>query len=108
MKKKTDSDLAKAIFIAKKNNLKELASALSTSTRKQAKVNLDKLNKVKEEVVIVPGKVLSNGNLDKKIKIFALGFSEKAKEKLKKSGSEYGLIIDALEKNNKLKAKILK
>ena len=74
-------------------------------------MNLNEIDKeVKEgEIVVIPGKVLSQGEINKKIKIAAIGFSEKAKEKLLKSKSEVILIVDEIKKNPKCKGvKILK
>lgn len=107
-KKKTNNELVEAIEIAKKNNLLEIASALSGSTRNQAKINLDELEKAEGDVLIVVGKILGNGEFKKKSKIYALGFSTKAQEKLKKSGNVFGTILDELRKNPKLKGVILK
>ena len=106
-KRKTNPDLAQAIFIAKKNNLLELAKKLSGPTKKQSKVNVEDLDKIKEDKIIVVGKVLSEGDISKKKTIYALGFSEKAKEKLKKAGCESLSILQGLKKDSKLKGKIL-
>ena len=108
MAKKTNPYLSQAIFLAKKNNLLEIASAISVPTRMQAKVNLEQINKSKGDVVIVPGKVLSLGEVSKKIKVYSIGISEKAMEKLKKAGGEYKPIWEALKENNKLKGEIIK
>ena len=108
MKKKTDPQLAEAIFLAKKNDSIELARALSISTRKQVRINLEKIEKVKEDVIIVPGKVLGKGEIKKKAKVYALKFSENAENKLKKAGCEFKTISQALKENNKLKGKILR
>lgn len=110
MKKKTNSILVQTIFIAKKIN-PEIASAISVSTRKQARVNVGRLNECKEAAAIIPGKVLSSGEIKKKIRVYALGFSEVAKEKLKKAGCEFKTILEALKevkKGEKLKGEILK
>ena len=112
MKKKTNSYLVETIFLAKKNNL-ELASALSVPSRQQAAVNLTEINGSKSEIVLIPGKVLSGGEIESKksLKVYALGFSEKAIEKLKKAGCETKTILEALKnlkKGEKLKGEILK
>ena len=52
---------------------------------------------------MVPGKILSQGDLDKKIKVVALGFSEKAEEKLKKLGLEIFTILEEIKKNPEAK-----
>jgi large subunit ribosomal protein L18e len=107
LKRKTNSSLAEAIFLAKKNGMIELASALSVPSRKQAAVNLGRLNKIKGDTAIIPGKLLSLGEIDKKLKVYALKFSEKGKEKLKKAGCECKTILEALKKGEKLKGEII-
>jgi len=74
-------------------------------------LNLEELGKkIKDEkIVVVPGKILSQGEFDKKIKVVALNFSDKAKEKLKKSGLEISTILEEVKKNPEAKGvKILK
>jgi len=110
MKNKTNPILAQAIFISKKHQ-PELAKELSKPTRKQAKVNVGRLNEAKSSEVIIPGKVLSLGEINKKLKVYALGYSETAKEKLKKAGCEIKTIIEglkSLKKGEKLKGEIIK
>ena len=69
----------------KKGDWLYLAYLLVKPKRKQAQVNLFKINKFSKlnEVIIVPGKVLSQGTMDHKIIIAALSFSEAALQKLK-------------------------
>lgn len=107
MRNKTNSILVDAIFLAKKNKLLDLARALTVPARKQASVNLERINKAKGDSVIIPGKVLSNGEVTKKIKVYAMGISEKAAEKLKKAGCEFKTIIEALKKGEKLNGEIM-
>jgi large subunit ribosomal protein L18e len=104
-KKKTNSVLVETINLAKKNNLLELAKKLTRPTRMQAKINLEELGKeVKDgEKIIIPGKILGNGNIDKKITVIALAFSAGAKEKLKKAGCETKFLIKEIEENKTLK-----
>jgi large subunit ribosomal protein L18e len=108
MKKKTNPVLAETILIAKKNNLVELAAAISVSARKLAAINLDKINESKAEVVIIPGKVLSGGEIKRKCKVYALGFSKLAEEKLKKAGCEAEKLSKVLKTNKKLTGEIIK
>lgn len=67
---------------------KRLAEELSKSTRKRREVNIGKIDKhIKaNEIAVVPGKVLSDGELTKKITIAAFNYSAKAKEKINKAG----------------------
>ena len=109
MKKKTDKELVETVLKLKKKN-QELSSLLSVPTRKRFSLNLDEINKqIKEEkTLIVPGKVLGRGNIEKKIKIIALNFSRQAEKKLKKAGCEAKTIVEELKKNEKIDGKILK
>ena len=100
--RKTDTRLVATIELAKKNNLLDLAKKLSTSTRQHTKLSLDGLNKIKEDKIILIGKVLGQGEVTKKCSIAALGFSEQAKEKLKKAGCEIKTFKQMIEENKKL------
>jgi large subunit ribosomal protein L18e len=110
MQKKTDSFLAEAIFLAKKAGNLELAGELAAPTRKQASVNIGRLNEGEKETLIVPGKVLSSGEIEKgkKLKVYAIKFSEKAEEKLKKAGLAYETIFKALKKGEKINGEIIR
>lgn len=107
MKRKTNSILAEAIFTAKRNNLIDLATQLALPTRKQVEVNLDKINQSKAEIVIVPGKILSGGEMTRKCKVYAIKYSKTAEEKLKKAGCEIGKLAKALKEDKKLKGEII-
>jgi len=106
-KKKTNSILVETVLLAKKTN-PEIASALAVPTRQQSSVNLERINKSNASTVIVPGKVLSSGELSKKVSVYALGFSEKAKEKLKKAGCEFKTILEVLKSEKKLEGEIIR
>ncbi len=51
--------------------------------------------------ILVPGKVLSNGELDKKVNVVALKFSAKAQEKIESAGGECISIDEIIETNPK-------
>jgi len=112
IQRKTNSELVKTIIASKKkDNWMEVAEIISGPRRKRIDVNLDEINKkTKEgETIVIPGKVLSQGEVDKKIKVVALSFSEKAKEKLLKSKCEISNIIEEIKKNPQAKnIKVLK
>ena len=65
-----------------------LATALEKPRRARPTVNLSKIERCAKpgETIIVPGKVLSSGNLTKNLNIAALEFSETAKTKISKVG----------------------
>jgi len=71
----------------------DLAERLSASTRIQPAVNLDKLNKLAEKnkgkILVVPGKVLSVGEITHKVSIVGIAASEVAKAKIKACGAEF-------------------
>lgn len=78
---------------------------LSKPRRKRLPVNVDKLAKHVPDgcVVVVPGKVLGRGKINKKIKIAAFSFSEKAREIIRESGGEAMSIEKLLEINPEAK-----
>jgi large subunit ribosomal protein L18e len=112
VKKKTNPELVKTIISAKKNdNWIEIASILSGPRRKRININLREINDIAKqgEIIVVPGKVLSQGEISKKVKIVALSLSEKAKEKLLKSKYDFSSIIEEIKLNPGAKGiKILK
>jgi len=106
LRKKKSKELVETIIEAKKNEKwKEVAEILTNSTRKRVNLNLDKINKESKEneILVVPGKVLSVGEVNKKFVIAALNFSEKAKEKLLKANCQVLTILDEIKKNKEAK-----
>lgn len=101
-RKKTSINLVETISLAKKNKeWVKIAHLLSKPTKKRPDLNLEEINKnsKEKEIVLIAGKVLSLGDIDKKIKIVALGFSEKTKEKLVKLKIPFSYIIDEIKEN---------
>ncbi len=78
-----------------------VAELLAKPTRRRPHVNLSKINRYARdgEMVIVPGKVLGAGRLEKKVTIAAFAFSESALEKIKASGSRAITIAEAVREN---------
>jgi len=104
--KKTSEELISTILIASKNKKWiKVAEILSGPRRKKVNISLGELNKDAKsgEKVLIPGKVLSQGKIDKKIKVIAIGFSEKAKDKLLKAGCEVFSMIEEIKKNPEMK-----
>jgi large subunit ribosomal protein L18e len=81
---------------------KRVATDLEAPTRKRRVVNVYKLDKYAKdnEVVVVPGKVLGSGELNKKITVAAYTFSEQAVEKINAKGKTMS-IKELVEKNPK-------
>lgn len=112
LKKKTNPELVETIIVCKKNEAwNPIASVLSGPNSNHTNKNLDEIEKESKdgEIVVVCGKILSGGDLNKKIKLVALSFSKKALEKMKNKKIEYAYIIEEVKKNKDAKGvKILK
>jgi large subunit ribosomal protein L18e len=82
---------------------KSIAFDLEKPTKKRAVVNLSKIDRYSEndDVIVVPGKVLSMGTLTKKITIAAYNYSSDALDKIKESGSKAVTIEELAKKNPK-------
>ncbi|MFH1803003.1 MAG: 50S ribosomal protein L18e [archaeon] len=102
--RKTNPVLVETLQAAIKNPAWiDVAKLLSGPTRKQVSKNLfeiDKETKAGDTVVIV-GKVLSKGELTKKVRICTLSISEKAQEKAKTAKAEIVSILEEITKNKK-------
>ncbi|MEM0118632.1 MAG: 50S ribosomal protein L18e [Conexivisphaerales archaeon] len=63
---------------------------LEGSRRRMAKVNVGKLSAIAEEgsYVLVPGKVLGSGKMEKKLIVGALDYSSEARKKIVSAGGE--------------------
>jgi large subunit ribosomal protein L18e len=107
MKRKTNTVLVQTIFLAKKANLLDLANKLAGSTKRHAAVNLNKINDSKKDVIIVPGKVLSLGEIKRKCKVYALSYSQMAREKLERAGCEANSILSGLKESKKLEGELI-
>ena len=82
---------------------KDIALRLEKSSKNWPVVNLDRISRYTgdKETALIPGKVLSDGNLTKKISIAAWSFSDKAEEKIKKAGGKTLTINDLVKANPK-------
>ncbi|MCX6741897.1 MAG: 50S ribosomal protein L18e [Candidatus Pacearchaeota archaeon] len=106
--KKTNKDRIGLILLLKKQKNAfwvKIAKYISRPKRKTICVNLDKINKYGEPkmTILVPGKILSRGDLTKKLILSSLNVSEQAKIKIKESGSIYMDLKELLQKNPEAK-----
>jgi ribosomal protein L18E len=101
MQVKTDSTLKEAIIKLKKTN-PVVAKELAKPKRQWASVNLDAIAKISGDVVVA-GKVLGSGHLEKAKKIVGWGASAKAVERIKSAGGSFVSILDEIKKNAELK-----
>lgn len=111
-KNKRNLELVETVNVCKKNEAWiKICQDLLLPKRKRINVNLEKINKESKDgdIIVVPGKVLSQGEINKKIKLIALDYSENAKEKLSKAKIDYSDIINEIKKNAKMQGvKILR
>ncbi len=92
--------------VGKRNNAGvwiRVAELLRKPTRSRVEVNLSKINRYSREgeMIVVPGKVLGGGFLEKKVVVAAFSFSQSALEKIKISGSTAVTLADAVKMNPK-------
>ena len=102
LRRKRNPELVDTIIQARKNGAwKRVSEILSSPRKNKMEKNLNKINEESKEgeTVIIPGKVLSMGELNKKIKIIAFGFSKSAEEKILKAGGKISTILDEIKKN---------
>ena len=80
---------------------KRVVKDLKKPSRQRRKVNVYKIDKFAREgeMVIVPGKVLSVGEINKKVDVAAFQFSESAKSKIEQAKGTAITISELFEKN---------
>ncbi len=90
-----NEDLQSLIRELKKTSLdnkvkiwKRIAEDLEKPTRNKRVVNVYKLSQYskKDDVIVVPGKVLGSGDIDHSIQVAALSFSSQAIDKINEKG----------------------
>jgi large subunit ribosomal protein L18e len=76
---------------------------LDVPARKRHAVNVSKINRYAEDgdVVVVPGKVLGAGELNKKVTVAAFSFSYTALEKIEGAGGKAIHILELVKENPK-------
>jgi len=108
LRNKTNVLLVQTVIEAKKNPAWILvAQTLTSPGRKSKGVNLYDIEKSDGKTIVVCGKVLSDGEVTKKIKVAAINFSQKAKEKLLKAGCEVVTIMDEIKNNKDAKGVVI-
>jgi large subunit ribosomal protein L18e len=106
--KKTNSRLLDLISdlktLSRENEVniwRDISKRLERPTRNYAEVNLSKINRltIEDNTIIVPGKVLGAGNIEHRVTVAALNFSNNAMEKIVKKGGSC-LTIEQLASEN--------
>ena len=104
LERKTNPELAETILAAKKEKAWiKISNILAYPRRKRIAINLDKIDKESKEgdTIIVPGKVLGEGDISKKIVIAAFSFSQDALKKLKAKKCDTKSLIKEIKENPK-------
>jgi large subunit ribosomal protein L18e len=95
----------------KKALWKDLAERIGKPTRHNVTVSIAKLDSMaklnKGKILVVPGKILSDGELTEKVTIVGVTASEKATEKISQSG-EFIFLKDFIQKGDPSKIIIVK
>ncbi|MCK5476637.1 MAG: 50S ribosomal protein L18e [Candidatus Aenigmarchaeota archaeon] len=90
-KKQMVLDLKKQYSVDKKPLWLDLAKRLNKPTRNMPDINLAKIQKKAKEndLIIVVGKILGNGKLDKKLTLSSFKISQSAMDKIEKAKCKY-------------------
>jgi len=95
--------LIRDLWKTKRRIWRKLSKKLSGPRKNRVEANLYRINKrtQKDDTIVVPGKVLANGELNHKLTIACLSCSKPAKKKIESSGSKILTIEELLEQNPK-------
>ena len=95
--------LIRDLWKTKINIWKTVSRKLSGPRRNRVKANLYRINKKtkKDDIIVVPGKILGMGELEHTLTIACLESSKTAKKKIESSGSKIISIEELLEQNPK-------
>ncbi len=93
--------LIRDLWKTKRKIWRNISKKLSNSRRLRVEANLYRINNKtkKDDVIVIPGKVLGNGELTHKLTISCLDYSDSAKKKIEQSGSKLMSIEELLEQN---------
>lgn len=85
----------------KENVWKDLALRLSKPRKNISSINISRISRYakEKESIVVPGKVLGDGSIDKKIFIGALSFSREAERKITMAGGKCMTIEEIVKEN---------
>jgi len=93
--------LARKLWKTKRRIWRDVSDRLMAPQKNRVEKNLSAINNVtsKGDTIVIPGKVLSDGYLDKAITVACYAISSSALKKLEASGSKRITIEELLEKN---------
>jgi len=102
--RKLIEELKKASISQKSGIWKRIAIDLEKPTRNRRVVNISRIEKNanKNELIVVPGKVLGAGEITKSVIVAAWQFSEQAREKILKAKGDCMSLQELLAKKPKI------
>lgn len=105
----TLNDLRKLSNKSESQVWRAVAVKLAAPASQRSEVNVSKISKFAKdgETVVVPGKLLGDGSIDKKVTVVGFKASEGAIKKIEKAGGKFVEIRDFIAKNPKDKPRIL-
>jgi large subunit ribosomal protein L18e len=105
LRRKGRKELVTTLFNSKNDFWVGLAGILSGPRRIKIVMNLEKIDKESKEgeTILIPGKILSQGEINKKMRIVAKEFSKKAEDKLLESKIDFSKIDEEIKKNPEAK-----
>jgi large subunit ribosomal protein L18e len=102
--RKRNPELVETLKACKHNDAwRQVGIILARPSKMLPEINLGAIDAQSKEgdLIVVPGKVLSQGNIGKKVRVIALRFSASAKDKLKEKKGEAVSILDEIKINPK-------
>lgn len=95
--------LIRDLWKTKINIWRKISKKLSGPRKNRIKANLYRINKKtkKNDIIVIPGKVLGLGELDHSLTIACLEYSQSAKKKIESSGSTLLSIEELMNQNPK-------
>ncbi|MFX1568047.1 MAG: 50S ribosomal protein L18e [Promethearchaeota archaeon] len=95
--------LIRDLWKTKINIWRKISKKLSGPRKNRIKANLYRINKKtnKNDIIVIPGKVLGIGELDHSLTIACLEYSQSAKKKIESSGSTLLSIEELMNQNPK-------
>lgn len=93
--------LARKLWKTKRRIWRDVSERLMSCSRNRVEINLARINKntSKGDIIVVPGKVLATGDLDKTITIACFAISSSARAKVGESKSKLMTIDELLTEN---------
>jgi len=93
--------LIRNLYKTKRRFWRMVSEFLEKTRKNRVIVNLGKIDLYSEtnDTILIPGKVLSSGNLTRPVTVAAFSYSTKARKKISKAGGQFLFIEELIKKN---------